>query len=232
MPGRAHRRNLYGQRSGRSLSQGQRERLDRHLARLRLNMTTDSEGNDHLALHRDFPVDTPIWLEIGFGSGEHLVHHARANPDHGFIGCEVYKRGVAIAIGRIIDAGLANVRIFPGDIRDLLDILPDDSISRTFLMYPDPWPKIRHHRRRFVNPEYLDPLASVMKPGSELRIATDIPDFARQALVQIQIQGSFTWTATSRKDWNHRWPDAISTRYEAKAIGHGRTCQYLTFTRT
>ena len=232
-PDRINRRNLYGQRSSYRLRPAHRSNLELHLDRLNPanHATRNDDGTELLDLSALAPADMPVWLEIGFGSGEHLVHQARNNPDCMLIGCEVYIRGIAAAIGKIIDEGLDNVRIFPGDIRDLFDILPANSVSYTFLMYPDPWPKRRHHKRRFVNREYLQPLSTIMKPGSELRIATDIADFARQAIEQIHIQGKFMWTATSCKDWKSRWPDALSTRYEQKAINNGRQCHYLAFRR-
>ncbi|MCY4258892.1 MAG: tRNA (guanosine(46)-N7)-methyltransferase TrmB [Rhodobacteraceae bacterium] len=226
-------RRLHGQRSGRPLSPSLRSHLEHHLAALDLTNAVhcDRENGNGLDPARLFPGSPCCWLEIGFGNGEHLVHHARNNPHVGLIGCEAYMRGVASAVGKIRDAGLANIRIHPGDIRDLLDILPTRSITRTFLMFPDPWPKRRHHKRRFVNREYLDPLARVMAPGAELRIATDSADYVRQTLAMIVIHGKFQWTARSAGDWDSRWNDSTVTRYEEKALGRNARCFYLTFTR-
>src|SRR5699024_8337354 len=136
----------------------------------------------------------PVWLEIGFGSGEHLVHQAARNPDVGIIGAEPYINGVAALLGKIQRAGVTNLAVHPGDARDLMDVLPEASIARAFLLYPDPWPKRRHHRRRFVTPEHLGPLARAMAPGAVLRVATDIPDYVRQTLEQVPAAG-FEWLA-------------------------------------
>ncbi len=126
-----------------------------------------------------------VWLEIGFGGGEHLVHMAETYPEIGLIGCEPFINGVAMLLGKIRKAEVSNLRVHPGDVRDLFDVLPDATLSKVFLNYPDPWPKKRHHRRRFVTPEHLAPLHRVMKPGAELRVATDITDYVRQTLEQV-----------------------------------------------
>ncbi len=174
--------------------------------------------------------DADLWLEIGFGGGEHLVHMADRNPDIGLIGCEPYINGVAMLLGKIRKADVSNLRVHPGDVRDLFDVLPDQSLAKVFLNYPDPWPKKRHHRRRFVTPEHLEPLARVMKPGAELRVATDIPDYVRQTLEQVPRHG-FDWLAECPADWRTPWDDWLSTRYEQKALREGRTPHYLTFRR-
>ena len=171
-----------------------------------------------------------VWLKIGFGGGEHLVHQAVTHRDIGIIGCEPYINGVAMLLGKIRAADTDNIAVHPGDARDIFDVLPEASISRAFLLYPDPWPKKRHHRRRFVTPEHLDPLARVLKPGAMLRVATDIPDYVRQALIQVPRHG-FTWTAEGPADWRVPWDDWLSTRYEQKALREGRTPHYLTFRR-
>lgn len=173
----------------------------------------------------------PVWLEIGFGSGEHLVHQAEANPGVEIIGCEPFVNGVATLLGKLRKSKANNVAVHGGDARDLMDVLPEASIDRAFLLYPDPWPKKRHHRRRFVTPEHLEPLARVMKPGAVLRVATDIPDYVRQTLEEVPRTG-FEWLADSPKDWRQAWPDWYSTRYEQKALREGRTPHYLTFQRT
>ena len=159
-----------------------------------------------------------------------MVHQAAANPSVGVIGAEPYVNGVAMLLGKIRNAGVANLRVHPGDVRDLFDVLPDGSIEKAFLLYPDPWPKKRHHRRRFVTPEYLAPLARVMKKDAELRLATDIPDYLRQALEEVPGQG-FEWLAQRSADWREPWSDWTPTRYEQKAIREGRVPNYLTFRR-
>ncbi|MCB1369194.1 MAG: tRNA (guanosine(46)-N7)-methyltransferase TrmB, partial [Rhodobacteraceae bacterium] len=169
--------------------------------------------------------------EIGFGGGEHMVHMAAANPDIGIIGCEPFINGVAMLLGKIRAAGVDNLAVHPDDVRDLFDVLPDASINRAFLLYPDPWPKKRHHRRRFVTPEFLDPLARVMRPGAILRVATDIGDYVRQTLEQMQAHAGFDWLADGPDDWRKPWDDWHSTRYEQKALREGRIPHYLTFRR-
>ena len=171
-----------------------------------------------------------VWLEIGFGGGEHLVHQAAQNPQVGIIGAEPYINGVAMLLGKVRRAGVDNLAVYPGDARDLMDVLSPASISRAFLLYPDPWPKKRHHRRRFVTQEHLLPLAGVMQPGAILRIATDIPDYVRQALEEVPRAG-FEWLATRPGDWRTPWDDWLSTRYEQKALREGRVPHYLTFRR-
>ncbi len=224
-------RNFYGRRKGHNLKPSQQRHLDEDLARLSPGPVGWAE-NPHRApldLAAIFG-DRPVWLEIGFGGGEHLVHQAAAHPETGFIGAEPYLNGVAMLLGKIRAAGLSNLRVHPGDVRDLFDVLPDASIDRAFLLYPDPWPKARHHRRRFVTPEHLVPLARVLHPGAILRIATDIPDYARQSLQEVPRAG-FDWLARRPRDWRRPWEDWRSTRYEQKALRAGRRPHYLTFRR-
>ena len=130
--------------------------------------------------------------------------------------------------GKLSKLELTNVRIHPGDVRDLFDVLPDDSIDNVFLLYPDPWPKKRHHRRRFVTSEYLIDLQRVMKTGALLKLATDIPDYVRQSLQEV-CKHHFSWTATDAQDWRECWSDWMPTRYERKALREGRRPYYLTF---
>ncbi len=170
----------------------------------------------------------PIWLEIGFGGGEHLVHQAMQNRDVGIIGCEPFVNGVAMLLGKIREANADNIRVYPGDARHLFDVMPDQSVDRAFLLYPDPWPKKRHHRRRFVTAEHLEPLSKVLKKGAIFRVATDIPDYVRQTLQEVPKAG-FEWLAEGPDDWREPWGDWISTRYEQKALREGRTPHYLTF---
>ncbi|RJL11901.1 tRNA (guanosine(46)-N7)-methyltransferase TrmB [Paracoccus siganidrum] len=168
----------------------------------------------------------PVWLEVGFGGGEHMVHMAASYPEIGIIGCEPFINGVAMLLGKIRAAGVGNVSVHPGDARDLMDVLPPASIAKAFLNYPDPWPKARHHRRRFVTPEHLIPLARVMQPGAEFRVATDIPDYMRQTLEEVPLAG-FDLVAEGPEPWQ----DWLSTRYEQKALREGRVPHYATFRR-
>ncbi|MFV0333900.1 MAG: tRNA (guanine(46)-N(7))-methyltransferase TrmB [Tropicimonas sp.] len=230
-PSGAPWRNFYGRRHGKTLRPNQQEYLAEDLEAL-------SPGPVGWEVNPErHPLDLAalfggreVWLEIGFGGGEHMVHQAVANPQAGIIGCEPFINGVAMLLGKIREAGAENVAVHPGDVRDLFDVLPEASVSRAFLLYPDPWPKARHHRRRFVTPGYLEPLARVMKPGAELRVATDIPDYVRQTLEQVPRHG-FAWTAERPADWRAPWADWFSTRYEQKALREGRRPHYLTFLR-
>ena len=224
-------RNFYGRRSGKTLRDSQRTYLDEDLARLSPGPVDWEENPERAPL--DLPKrfgDRPVWVEIGFGGGEHMVHQAVQNPDVAIIGAEPFINGVAMLLGKLRAAGAENVAIHPGDARDLFDVLPDASVAKAFLLYPDPWPKTRHHRRRFVTPEHLEPLACLLKPGAEFRIATDIPDYVRQALEQVPRHG-FTWEAQGPRDWREPWDDWLSTRYEQKALREGRVPHYLTFRR-
>ena len=156
---------------------------------------------------------------------------AASNPDTGIIGCDAYINGVAMLLSGIERAGVANLAIHPGDARDLMDVLPAGSVAQVFLLYPDPWPKKRHHKRRFISPENLDPLARIMAPGATLRLATDIGDYVRHALEVLDRDGRFVWLAEGPEDWRTAWPGWPGTRYEAKALREGRIPHYLSFRR-
>lgn len=226
-------RNLYGRKFGKTLRKSQAGYMEEDLGDLAVPGVSweDNPNRDKADLAALFGENHPVWLEVGFGGGEHMVHQAAQNPDVGIIGCEPYINGVAMLLGKLRAAKVSNVAIHPGDVRDMFDILPTASISRAFLLYPDPWPKSRHHRRRFVNPEFLDPLADVMKPGAILRVATDIEDYVRQTLEQVAEHNAFDWLAEGPKDWRHPWDDWLSTRYEQKALREGRNPHYMTFRR-
>jgi tRNA (guanine-N7-)-methyltransferase len=224
-------RNFYGRLKGKSLKNSQKAYLAEDLEALSLGSVSWETNPERKPLNLDLLFgDKPVWLEIGFGGGEHLVNQAFNNPDVGIIGAEPYVNGVAMLLGKIRRTGVDNLSVHPGDVRDLLDVLPDASIDRTFLLYPDPWPKARHHRRRFVTPEHLGPLARVMKPNAVFRVATDIPDYVRQTLEELPGQG-FSWAAEGPDDWRVPWDDWLSTRYEQKALREGRTPHYRTFIR-
>lgn len=227
-PSGAPWRNFYGRFKGKSLRDSQKGYLA-DLEEIGLE-GVDWEANPKRELLDLKPLfgSRPLWLEVGFGGGEHLVHQAVQNPDVGLIGAEPYINGVAMLLGKIRSAGAGNIRVHPGDARDLLDVLPAESVEKAFLLYPDPWPKARHHRRRFVTAEHLDPLFGVMAPGAELRIATDIPDYVRQAMEEVPKAG-FRWLAERAEDWRVPWGDWLSTRYEQKALREGRVPTYLTF---
>ena len=230
-PNRPHR-NFYGRLKGKSLKKSQQSYIAEDLAGLSPGPVSWEENPNRAPLDLTALFGgKPVWLEVGFGGGEHLVHQAQQNPDVGIIGCEPYINGVAMLLGKIRKAGVDNLAVYPGDARDLMDVLPDASIEKAFLLYPDPWPKARHHRRRFVTPEHLVPLAQILKPGAEFRVATDIEDYVRQTLEEVPKAG-FAWQAERPQDWRVAWTDWYSTRYEQKALREGRVPHYLTFRKT
>jgi len=220
-------RNFYGRRHGKTLRPNHRTWLAEDLAALSPGPVAPEANPDRrpLDLAARFG-DRPVWLEIGFGGGEHMVHQAALHPEVAVIGCEPFVNGVAMLLGKIRDAGVSNVAVHPGDVRDLIDLLPDGAVAKAFLNYPDPWPKQRHYRRRFVTPDHLRPLARVLAPGAEFRLATDIPDYVRQALREVPPAG-FDLMARSATPWD----DWLPTRYETKALREGRVPDYLTFRR-
>ena len=223
-------RNFYGRLKGKALRDSQKRYLE-DLDRIGLTGVGWDENPERAELDLGAVFGSRlIWLEIGFGSGEHLAHQAARNPEIGFIGAEPYINGVATCLGKLREAGLSNVRLHPGDARDLMDVLPAESIAKAFLLYPDPWPKKRHHRRRFVTPEHLEPLHRALAPGAEFRVATDIPDYVRQTMEEVPKAG-FEWLAERPADWRAPWDDWTRTRYEAKAVREGRTPTYMTFRR-
>lgn len=194
-----------------------------------------------LALRSDGPLEPAalfgplrparIELEIGFGKGEHLIAQATAAPQADFIGCEPFLNGMAACLGRIEDEGMTNIRLWHGDARDVLDRLPDASLDRVYLLHPDPWPKARHAKRRFVNPEPLAALARVLKSGALLRIATDHPIYMAWTLEVMRHQPLFSWCARTPDDWRLRPGDWPATRYGTWASGEGRPIWYLAYRR-
>ena len=224
-------RNFYGRVHGKTLKSAQQTYLEEDLAALSPGAVDWEVNPDRTPLDLQALFGgKPVWLEVGFGGGEHMVHQAATYPDVGIIGCEPFMNGVAMALGKIRQAGVENIRIHPGDARNLFDVLPEASLDKTFLLYPDPWPKKRHHKRRFVTQDHLRPLARALKPGGEFRVATDIPDYVRQTLEEVPGAG-FEWLAEGPGDWRDPWGDWISTRYEQKALREGRVPHYLTFRR-
>jgi tRNA (guanine-N7-)-methyltransferase len=159
-----------------------------------------------------------LWLEVGFGAGEHLVWQAEQRSDVGLIGAEPYEMGVAKLLTKLEEKPLNNVRIYEGDGRVVIENLPDSSLDRFFLLFPDPWPKTRHHKRRFLQVALLDQLARVLKPGAELRFATDDKSYLPYALERLLFHPKLQWLAEGPQDWLSRPTDWPQTRYETKAI--------------
>lgn len=160
-----------------------------------------------------------IWLEIGFGGGEHLTGQAAQHKDIGFIGCEPFIEGMAKALGQIEDAGLSNIRLHMDDVRPVVSRLMAGSIDRIFILFPDPWPKKRQQKRRLIQPEFLTDLARILKPGGRLRFATDVKSYADEALAHFLASPAFKWTATRADDWRLPPADHQTTRYETKQLG-------------
>ncbi len=221
-------RHFYGRRKGHPLTGTQQERMDRLLPQLRPD-PTKAAPQPLSQLFGPSPCD--VWLEIGFGGGEHLAWQAEHNPDVGLIGVEPFINGMAQLLGRCEPPGLPNVRLFDDEAQILLDWLPPASIARAFILFPDPWPKRRHRKRRLVSPKTVAALARVMIPGAELRVATDIADYVRTTLLAVTGSAEFVWPALTPDEWRVRSPDWPSTRYEAKAVAAGRQCYYLRFRR-
>jgi tRNA (guanine-N7-)-methyltransferase len=228
----AHRELFYGRRRGRPLRAGQRERQAALLPRLSFALP-DSGPFDPASLFPAglYPRAREIWLEIGFGSGEHLAEQAENHPDIGFVGCEVFENGVAKLLGELERRRLTNVRVYPQDARPLLAALTPRSVSRVFLLFPDPWPKARHQKRRLIAPASLDRLAEVMTDRAELRLATDDPSYLSWMLACATTHPAFRWTARRPADWRERPADWPPTRYEEKARIAGRRPLFLRFER-
>jgi tRNA (guanine-N7-)-methyltransferase len=223
-------RNFYGRRRGKTLRPRQRNLLETRLDALAPPGVDWAENPERLPLDLTalFPGARDVWLEIGFGGGEHLIATAAAHPYVGVVGCEPFVNGVAMFLAALEDSGAENVRVHAGDVRFLFDVLPDASLGRVYLLYPDPWPKNRHVDRRFVNPANLAEIARILRPGGEFRLATDIPVYVAHSLRRIADSGAFDRVdADPTTPWEG-WP---GTRYEAKALREGRTPSYLRFVR-
>ena len=220
-PGR-RRSDLYGRRLGRPLSVQQ-------AALVETLLPTISVPDGPIDVAALFPKARAFALEVGFGGGEHLAAQAQMHPDTGFIGCEPFLNGVAKLLTQLEAQRLSNVRVHMDDARLLIPRLPDRSLSAIYVLFPDPWPKLRHHKRRFIQTQTLDQLARVLKTGGVLRIATDHPDYAVWALQHLMADSRFRWTAERAPDWSVRGADWPATRYEQKAVAAGRACIYLRF---
>jgi tRNA (guanine-N7-)-methyltransferase len=223
--GQAPPRRLYGRSRSKRLRAGQERLLAEALPLFSIAPEALAAGQAFAAPPRE------VWLEIGFGSGEHLIEQAKANPDVGVVGCEPFLNGVAAALAGIERERLDNVRLRRGDAQALVEAAPDRLFSRVFILYPDPWPKRRHHKRRVIAADMIEALARVMRNGGELRFATDVDDYAGWTLKRFLASPHFRWTANRADDWRRPWPEWRTTRYEAKARREGRGSVYLTFAR-
>ncbi len=220
--------SFHGRRKGKTLRPGHDRLLRELLPSLRL---PEAGLPERLADLFPGPVAL-VHLEIGFGGGEHLAAAARAVPQVGFIGCEPFVNGLTKLLAVVEAEGLSNIRVWDDDAADLLGRLPEASIARAYLLFPDPWPKRRQRKRRFVSDQNLAALARVLAPGAELRFATDIDDYAGWTLARVLRSPDLRWDPAGPDSWRRPWPDWPGTRYEAKAGLAGRPSSYLTFTRT
>jgi tRNA (guanine-N7-)-methyltransferase len=169
--------------------------------------------------HTLMPTAEAVWLEIGFGGGEHLAAQGARHPQVLVIGAEPFQNGVASALRHIDEQSLANIRLHDGDARELIARLPDASVQRVFILFPDPWPKTRHHKRRLIGAETVAELARVLRPGGRLRFASDWADYVDWALERITANPAFRWTAERAGDWRSPPADHVTTRYEEKRLG-------------
>lgn len=215
---------FYGRRVGKALTAGQKGAIETLLPRYRLDLA-DADRLPMLFAGAD------LWMEIGFGGGEHLIAHAARRPDMGFIGVEPFANGLSRMLLDLDAAGLENVRVFDADAALLLDALPASSLAGADLFYPDPWPKRRHWKRRFVRADNLDRLARAIRPGGSFRFASDVTDYVGWTLAEVRAHGGFEWTAATADDWRRPFPGWPGTRYEAKALRAGRIPTYLGFQR-
>jgi tRNA (guanine-N7-)-methyltransferase len=224
----APQRLLYGRRRGRALRPGQRHLKSELLPRLAVAIPA-ARALEPAALFD--PTPQAVWLEIGFGGGEHLAEQAERHPRIGFVGSEVFENGIAKLLAEIDGRGLRNIRIFADDARLLLAALAPASVGRVLILFPDPWPKRRHHKRRIVARDVLDRLAVIMAEGAELRLATDDPDYLAWMLEHLTSHPAFVWLARRADDWRRRPSDQSPTRYEEKARAAGRPPVFLRFAR-
>jgi len=174
---------------------------------------------------------SPLWLEIGFGGAEHLLWQAEHNPHVTLLGVEPFLNGVAKAVRGIAEKKLTNVKLHRGDARDVLTVLPDGCLDRVFVLFPDPWPKVRHHKRRIINADFIKELYRVIRPGGRFRFASDIVHYVDWTLTRLYKHGGFNWTAKQKDDWRVRPQDWPSTRYLEKALREGRSGHFFEFIR-
>ena len=222
---------FFGRRKGHRLRAGQASLIETLLPRLSLDISAAAPSSlASLASLFDPPVKE-VKLEIGFGGGEHLVAEAAQNPDTGFIGCEPYVNGMAKILAQIEANNIANIRLFAGDAAELLAWVPPASLMRIDLIHPDPWPKRRHWKRRFVQDATVAAMARALTPGGEFRFVSDIADYCAWTLAHLSRSPDFTWTAERADDWRRPWPGYTMTRYGRKAEREGRKAAYLIFRR-
>ncbi len=218
--------SFYGRRKGQQLRGRKARMMEELLPELRLN----PEGEQPAIISACFQKPFQRYqLEIGFGGGEHLTRQSIHNPDTAYIGVEPFINGMAKMLGAIVDHDLKNIRLYDDDATQLLDWLPENSLDQIDLLYPDPWPKFRHWKRRFVSQKNLSRFQRALKPGGIFRFASDIDTYVNWTLQHVDKHGQFQWLAQCADDWCNPWDGWIRTRYEAKAIREGRPPCYLEF---
>jgi tRNA (guanine-N7-)-methyltransferase len=218
--------SFFGRRKGHKLRSHQADLIEHLLPRLALDIA--GPGPPDLGTLFDPPADE-VRLEIGFGGGEHLIAEARAFPNAGFIGCEPYVNGMAKVLTQIEAHNLGNIRLFAGDATELLAWAPPHSLQRIDLIHPDPWPKRRHWKRRFVQDATVAAMARALKPAGEFRFVSDIDAYCAWTLAHLARSPDFVWTAERASDWRQPWADYTLTRYGVKAERAGRQAAYLRF---
>ncbi len=214
----------YGRIKGRTLRAGRASLVKSQLPELAIDLALPVDP------HALMPTGSEVWVELGFGGGEHLAAQAEAHPQALVLGAEPFVNGVASLVRHVADRGVSNVRLHAGDGRELLAALPAASVDRVFVLFPDPWPKSRHHKRRLVNAETIAELARVLTPGGMLRFATDWADYLGWTLERFAASPAFAWTAERADDWRTPPPDHVTTRYETKRLGNCRPT-FLEFRR-
>ncbi|MBM3608218.1 MAG: tRNA (guanosine(46)-N7)-methyltransferase TrmB [Alphaproteobacteria bacterium] len=231
MNGAIHRdlpgKQFFGRRKGKKLRSHHAQLMQELLPQI--NIVASKQEIDARSLFQTPPA--VLNLEIGFGGGEHLAHVAGEKRDEGFLGCEPFVNGVAKLLADVERLQLDNVRIFPGDARELMPGLNSASLNRIYLLYPDPWPKTRQKKRRFVTAETVQEFARLLRPGGQLFFATDIDDYAAWAMRYFLSEEKLSWTNAVAQEWTRPWAGWIRTRYEEKALLAGRKPVYLVFTR-
>lgn len=209
-------RAFFGRRAGKKLHKGQQALFETLLPDITVDISAPLDP------HEIFPNARRIHLEIGYGGGEHLARIAQENPDDGFIGCEVFTGGIGKLLEAIDTGGIENIRLFPDDVIKLLAVMPDACLDALYVLYPDPWPKPRHHKRRLIQFPVLAEFARVLKPGGTFRFATDIEDYANWTLAHILRTDAFSWPLQSPGAWHTPYRGWHPTRYEQKARRQGR----------
>mgnify|MGYP000424267456 FL=1 len=220
------RRVFYGRRQGHKLHPKQARLVESFLPGINI---IDFAASPMRAFTHDSFEPENLVMEIGFGGGEHLAAQAEANPNVGFIGCEPFLNGVAKLLNHIQQNDLQNIRIHDEDARDLIELMPDSCLAAVYLLYPDPWPKKKHHKRRFINPENLHHIHRLLQPDGVFYLSSDIPDYISWALMHMRDHGGFEWQARASADWQNPFAGWVRTRYEEKALVAGRTPTYLRF---